>query len=161
MIHFVTSMEVKRRVWMILLLLGGSTSILYGWVFHTVTVEVEKERQISIAVPVPSDFTASPFGQPSFRPSRKKPVSGDDRDSDDVDPFQSPSDDGSNPFEPPSDMPAPPGMKMEKVTEKYTEDLVVPEDVIVEDATVGGVVRLANGKLKRTYSGKMPSLCPT
>ena len=35
------------------------------------------------------------------------------------------------------------------------------EQSIVRDVTVGGVERLPNGHLKRTYSGKPPTLCPT
>jgi hypothetical protein len=35
------------------------------------------------------------------------------------------------------------------------------EPVLIRDVTVGGVVVLASGDLMRTYSGKLPTLCPT
>jgi hypothetical protein len=55
----------------------------------------------------------------------------------------------------------PDAMKMQKMIEKYRVTREEPEWIIVRDAAVGGVERLANGRLKRTYSGKAPSLCPT
>ena len=55
----------------------------------------------------------------------------------------------------------PPGTKLATVMEKYLEVLQEPEWVLVREVTVGGVTRLANGELKRTYSGKPPALCPT
>ena len=55
----------------------------------------------------------------------------------------------------------PPGMRLEKVTEKYVESSDEPEWAIIREVTFGGVVRLANGDLKRTYSGKPPALCPS
>jgi hypothetical protein len=36
-----------------------------------------------------------------------------------------------------------------------------PEWVIVREVTYGGITRLENGQLKRTYSGQPPALCPT
>jgi len=35
------------------------------------------------------------------------------------------------------------------------------EPTIIRDATVGGLVRLDSGAIRRTYSGKPPSACPT
>ena len=52
-------------------------------------------------------------------------------------------------------------MRLEKVTEKYVESSEEPEWAIIREVTFGGVVRLANGVLKRTYSGKPPALCPS
>ena len=52
-------------------------------------------------------------------------------------------------------------MRLEKVTEKYVESSEEPEWAIIREVTIGGVVRLANGHLKRTYSGKPPALCPS
>ena len=148
-------MHVKRTIWLIFLLLVGSGSILYGWLFHTATVKVEKERQISIAVPTLSDLDPSPF---------ERHTAAAPRPSDGADPFHGQSaaeNSEGNPFETPPVLPNPPGMKMEKVTEKYFDDFIAPEYAIIRDVTVGGIVRLANGELKRTYSGKAPSLCPS
>lgn len=35
------------------------------------------------------------------------------------------------------------------------------EPEIVRDITVGGLMRLDSGELKRTYTGEAPSLCPS
>jgi len=35
------------------------------------------------------------------------------------------------------------------------------EFVLIREVTFGGVTRLESGELKRTYSGRPPSLCPT
>ncbi|MHC4459800.1 MAG: hypothetical protein ACYS6W_07450 [Planctomycetota bacterium] len=35
------------------------------------------------------------------------------------------------------------------------------EPTIIRDTTVGGLVRLDSGAIRRTYSGKPPSSCPT
>jgi hypothetical protein len=40
-------------------------------------------------------------------------------------------------------------------------NLDLREPAIIRDATVGGLVRLDSGAIKRTYSGKPPSACPT
>ncbi len=40
-------------------------------------------------------------------------------------------------------------------------DLDLREPAIIRDVTVGGLVRLDSGAIKRTYSGKPPSACPT
>jgi hypothetical protein len=40
-------------------------------------------------------------------------------------------------------------------------DLDLREPAIIRDVTVGGLVRLDSGAIKRTYSGKPPSTCPT
>jgi hypothetical protein len=160
-------MYAKRIVWLILFLVGGSGSILYGWIFHTATVEVEKERQISIATPTLSGLDPSSFERHADvapRPLNENHVSGGGKASDGIDPFRSQPGAGNpedNPFETPSVMSLPPGIKIEQVAEKYLDDFITPEYAIVRDVTVGGIVRLANGQLKRTYSGKTPSLCPS
>ena len=145
-------MHVKRFLAMVFLLLGGAGSLLYGSFCHRVTVEEDKQREISIAVP-----TMSEFGDTSFEP-------GGDTMAGDIDPFHTPSDGGDpseNPFENPPGPPVPFGMRFEKVTEKYVESSEEWEPTIVWEVTIGGVVRMANGPLKRTYSGKPPALCPT
>ncbi len=42
-----------------------------------------------------------------------------------------------------------------------TLSLDLREPAIIRDATVGGLIRLDSGAIKRTYSGKPPSACPT
>jgi hypothetical protein len=55
-------------------------------------------------------------------------------------------------------LPEPP---LEKVTETRVIPKIEPEWVVVREVTFGGVMRLASGELKRTYSGQPPALCPT
>ncbi len=64
-------------------------------------------------------------------------------------------------FGPPGfDQPPPFKPLTEQVTRKIKTVKEEPEYVLVREVTFGGVT-LANGVLKRTYSGKAPSLCPT
>lgn len=148
-------MHVKRFLAMVVLLLGGVGSLLYGSFFHGIMVEEEKEREISIAVP-----TMSEFGDMPFEP-------GGGAMADDINPFDMYSGSGEsseNPFENPPEPSAPPvpfGMRFEKVTETYVESSEEWEPTIVWEVTIGGVMRMANGQLKRTYSGQPPALCPT
>lgn len=39
--------------------------------------------------------------------------------------------------------------------------LMLSEPKIIREVTIGGLIRLPTGMLKRTYSGQSPSLCPT
>ena len=161
---------MNRTVWLIVLLLGGSGALLYGSLFHVVTVAEEKEREISIAIPALSGSGgrfSEHGGHVEAGPTPEEPGAGDDATTDSVDPFRSSPPKGTqqedleNPFESPSVSAGLPGMRFEKVTEKFVEAREEPEWVIVREVTVGGVTRLDNGQLKRTYSGKPPSLCPT
>jgi hypothetical protein len=158
-------MMTRQKLWLIILLLGGCVALTYGSLFHVIAVESEKERQISIAVP-----TLLGFDQPLPDRAEHSPAhrpQNEESPSDDVDPFRTspsadrPPSDSENPFDVPASLPSPAGMKFEKVTEKYFETSEELERGIVRDVTIGGVTRLANGALKRTYSGKAPSLCPT
>lgn len=154
-------MSIIRRLLPIAFLLAGLGSLLYGALFHVVTVEEEKEREISIMVPAPFGPGEAPGERREEAPPSPPPMPPADGD-----PFQTPPpgaarDDGAaNPFENHAPL-LPPGMKLEKVTEKYVESGEDPEWVIIREVTFGGVVRLANGTLKRTYSGKPPALCPS
>ncbi len=43
-----------------------------------------------------------------------------------------------------------------------TKQLKLAEPAVVKDITIGGLVRLDNGQIKRTYAaGQAPALCPT
>ena len=69
-------------------------------------------------------------------------------------PWEGPAEEGLPPF-----MPAEPGFETVTLSELVSRgDL---EKVLVREITFGGITRLANGQLKRTYSGKPPALCPT
>jgi hypothetical protein len=52
---------------------------------------------------------------------------------------------------------------MRKKTVQKTEEVAVylTEPTIIRDVTVGGLALNKSSELKRTYSGKPPSLCPT
>ena len=146
----------KREVCTVVLLLGGSGALCYGWLFHTVQVYQEEEREVSVAVPTPFGPEETPSEQPP--PNDGGPAEG-------VDPFRSPPEEPAKPeaksAEGPSAPQPPPGVTFQKVTEKYWEARYEPEWVVTRDVTVGGLARLADGQLRRTYSGKPPSLCPT
>lgn len=157
-------MRVLRTAILILLFLGGLGSILYGSFCHVLSVEEEKTREITIAVPTLSGVNESLPNQGGGSANMLPlPPRANDPGDGDVDPFHSggPPPDMGNPFETPSMIPSPPGLKYEKVTETYTESRKEPEWAIVREVTVGGVVLLADGRLKRTYTGQPPSLCPT
>jgi hypothetical protein len=151
-------MNWARITAMILLFLGAVGSLLYGAIFHTVAVEEEKEREISIMIPTLSGPGESPLER--GEDARAMPPG-------EVDPFRTPpargaqQENSENPFENHSTPLVPPGMRTEKVTEKYVESSDEPEWAIIREVTIGGVVRLANGALKRTYSGQPPALCPS
>jgi hypothetical protein len=158
-------MRIRRLLSLIVLVLAGIGSILYGALYHTATVEETKQREISIAVPTMSGFEMPPMNPPIPGVDGEQVPGGPPGGfaPDDVNPFQTPGSVGpaENPFINPTAPPAPPGMKFEKVTEDYVESITEPEWKIVHEITFGGVVRLANGHLKRTYTGDPPSLCPT
>jgi hypothetical protein len=161
---------MKRDVWPIILLLTGSGALLYGSFFHVVMVAEEKEREVSIAIPAISGLAERPpenRGQVEAGATEEERGAGDGGTSVDGDPFRSPPVGGNqpgnpeNPFESPSVSPMLPATRFEKVTEKFLAARAEPEWVIVREVTVGGVTRLDSDQLKRTYSGKAPSLCPT
>jgi hypothetical protein len=127
---------------------------------------VEEEREYEVLVPG-SAMPLGPFGPPSG-PTDAQPGPSDN-------PFETPGAGrpadkmaaDENPFEPshqaPSDFQGiiPPGLVSKKITERVLLDEWKPEWVVVRDVTFGGVARLENGQLKRTYSGTPPALCPT
>ena len=55
----------------------------------------------------------------------------------------------------------PPGFTLRTDKHKVLVPYDQSEPTLIRDVTVGGVVLLDSGDLKRTYSGKAPSLCPT
>jgi hypothetical protein len=149
-------MIARRIASPILLLLCGSALLLYGAIFHATPVYEEKEREISIPVPTPFGMNETPVAPPAAAapPEDANPFGGQSGEADR-------QKDGENPFETPPPLPSPPGVTFKKVTETFLEANPESEWAIVSDITVGGVTRLDNGQLKRTYSGKSPSLCPS
>ena len=132
---------VKRVVIPIVLVACGLGSLVYGIARHSATVHAEKETEVSIPVP-------GPFGPGEPFESPPGPF-GSERS-----PFESPPPGQPFPF-------GPPGIVFQKVIEKIPIVQDEPEWVIVREVTFGGITRLANGQLKRTYSGQPPALCPT
>ena len=61
----------------------------------------------------------------------------------------------------PPGVPRPPLPFPTTVIEKILVATDTSEPRLIREVTFGGVVLLASGQLKRTYSGKPPSLCPT
>jgi hypothetical protein len=48
-----------------------------------------------------------------------------------------------------------------KAKEKVIVTADNSEPRLIRDVTVGGLILLASGEIRRTYSGEAPSLCPT
>lgn len=158
----------RRAAAAILLLLAGVGMAVYGAAFHAIPLLVEEERQYEVLVPGPI-MPFGPFGLPST-PAENQPVGGPADN-----PFETPGagrpaeqmSPQENPFEPSLQSPmdsqgmVPPGLVTRKITERVALDEWMPEWVVVREVTFGGVARLENGQLKRTYSGKPPALCPT
>jgi len=135
-----------RGILSLLLLTGGIASFTYGVKYHIREVIEEQEIEISIEIPEmtmdQSQFDDQ-MGEPGFE--GEQGFGGE------------PGFDG-----PPPDMMFP-GLppEMQKVTQVVMIGKEETEMVILRDLTVGGIVLLPSGKLKRTYTGKPPSLCPT
>jgi hypothetical protein len=160
---------MARKLLAVLLLVLGSVSLVYGLFFHNVTFEETKQRSVPVAISMPfgmEEPTPESGGETQVRPE-KSAEPGGGSDSEEVDPFRSPTandkptGDAENPFESSPDSSNVPGVKFEKRMVDEVECHEEAESTIVRDATFDGVALLANGHLKRTYSGAPPSLCPT
>lgn len=134
---------IRRATLPVLLLVCGGALVVYGAAFHTLPVVEEEEIERTITIP-------SPFQDPSMFPGQ------------------------------PSGFPQPPPVPglppiVEKVITTVRETKHDSEPMLIREATRGGVtfaqeeggfgvlgvILLARGELKRTYSGEAPSLCPT
>jgi hypothetical protein len=142
---------IQRAMLPVLLIAAGIGSVVYGAMHHTVPVVEEREEEIDIAPP-------TPFG-PEF-PGEGPQMGGP--------PEFGPPGFGPPGFGPPEFGPpgfGPPGFGPPSQLTKRKVKILVSEDerepAIIREVTIGGVVLLGPGKLKRTYSGKAPSLCPT
>ena len=126
---------LTRAMAPILLLAGGIALLLYGTLGSSAAVVVEREerRTIEVAQPVMPPPPAPPVVFPGLPGMRQPP-------------------------RPP--LPAPPPIRR-TVTIQVRTAVDTREPKLVREITFGGVTRLANGELKRTYSGQAPALCPT
>jgi hypothetical protein len=112
-----------------------------------------------------------PFASPRERDPFAAPAEPPERD-----PFAAPAEPERDPFASPAEAPEPKPFAspppesadhdpfaafFEKRTPTELVSREEPEWVLVFEATIGGVVRLANGDLKRTYIGEPPGVCPT
>ncbi len=135
------------------MLLCGSGTLGYGGLFHTALVCQQQEREISIPVPTLFGLGDKPLEKPVTLPEESS-------STEDVDPFRGPPEEPLPPQARDAEAPPPSSdVTFVKVTEKYWETRQEPEWTITREMTVGGLTRLANGQLRRTYSGKPPSLC--
>ncbi len=160
-----------RLLLLLVLFLTGSYALVYGLFFHRVPFDETKQRDVMVAVPTSGEGGELPpaesSGDAAAAPPEKTPPSESGHPSDDVDPFRSPPAGGGhagnseNPFDGPPGVPNIPGFRFKKIKEDYVVVTLDSEWAIVRDVTVGGVMLLPNGHLKRTYSGKPPALCPT
>lgn len=160
---------MKRLVATIGLLIVGGGLLVYGVGWHGVTVYVEQQREVSILVPsVTGGFGAQTPEMPG-PPAAGGPTgeaSPFEASGGEQNPFES-SATAENPFQPSTsgsepDLGAMPGgLERKTIREKILVAQQEPEWKVVREVTVGGLVLLADGMLKRTYSGRPPSLCPT
>jgi hypothetical protein len=163
--------RLPRLLILLFLFLAGGYALVYGLVYHRVAMDETKQRTVMVAVDTlgdagepPPDGGGDAQGVPPEAPPPQSAPPADD-----VDPFRSPPAGGAsaagsqNPFESPpsSGPPVIPGVRLKKITEDYVDTTFDSEWAIVRDVTVGGLMLLPNGHLKRTYSGKPPALCPT
>ena len=110
----------------------------------------ELEREILVPVPV--------LGLGNEPPVESSTPEG----ADDDDPFRDPSEEpASKVVESPTVPSTLPNVVFRTVTEKYWEAFPESEWAIAREMTIGGSTRLADGQLRRTYSGVPPSMCPT
>lgn len=124
---------IRRTVPPSLLLLGGLAALVYGTAYRSIPVTEEQEVEKTIVIP-------SPFGMPGGNDPMAGPgVEGQMPESD-------------NPF-------------ASEFTQKVKQTIILThqesERQLTREVTFGGVVRLASGELRRTYTGDPPSLCPT
>ncbi len=137
---------IHRAILPGLLIAAGIASVVYGAMYHSVPVVEEREEEIDVAPPPLDNF--GPMEEdpamcgPGFPPMGEPGMGGPP---------------GLGP--PPGFAELPPHLAKEKVTIFVTED--EPEPTLIREVTVGGLALFEAGKLKRTYSGKIPSLCPT
>ena len=133
---------IRRAVLPVLLIAGSVASVIYGARHNTQVVLEEEEREILIGPP-PEAFP--PGLMPGMPPGAQPGMPGM--------PPGFPGPGGfPQPFLPPPQI---------KVIEKILVPTDTSEFTLTRELTFGGVVLLASGELKRTYSGKAPSLCPT
>ena len=106
---------------------------------------------------MPNESAAKDAGENPIAP-QDKPASAA---ADSGNPFESSSSDEQERPGDARDPFAADALAKETVVERYTVAVADPEWRLVREATFGGITRLENGELKRTYSGKPPALCPT
>ena len=134
------------------MLLCGSGALGYGGLFHTALVCRQQERESSIPVPTLFGLGDELLEEPLTLPEEPSSTEG-------VDPFRSPPEKPVPPQAKDAEAPLPSSdVTFMKVTEKYWEARQEPEWTITRKMSVGGLTRLANGQLRRTYSGKPLSL---
>lgn len=127
--------RVVRRAMLPILVLGvGVAALVYGVSARTAHVYEDKEIEIPIPVMMAPGFGGPPGmgGMPDFPGA-------------------------------PSDMPAfgAPVPVIQKIKQTVAIGKDEPEMAIVRDVTIGGLMLLDSGALKRTYRGEAPKLCPT
>jgi hypothetical protein len=122
-----------RTVSPIALFLVGAALVVYGATSHVTRVLVEQETE-------PAE---------SSGPRAEPPSPFDDGPWPPADPFS---------LNPPSE-PAP--SEADTAPQMEIVALFEPEPSLIRDVTVGGLMLLPDGDLKRTYVGAPPAQCPT
>jgi len=122
--------------------------------FETPDAEREEEEESPFETPAPEE-EESPFeAPPAEEPSLMERFAPDGEPGPEGPPFGDPG-----PLFPPDPFGGPPQFVEHTVTERVIHE--ESEPALVREVSISGVVRLANGELKRTYSGKPPDFCKT
>jgi len=120
-----------RRITALCLCALGVAGAFYGYAFHRQAVLIEREVEQS---ETPADAVGAPPDMPDI------PIYDQEGNLVELPPLP-----------PEEEIPAP----AQEVLETFLEH------VLVRDVTVGGIDRIGDGSLKRTYTGKPPQQCPT
>jgi hypothetical protein len=116
-----------------LVFLAGVASLIYGTLYHQLTITAEEEIEVAAVPP------------PMFGPADGPPMDGLP---------------GEPPGFAPLDLIGPPPFAA-NIKQTVIVENQQPERVVVREVSVGGVTLLESGELRRTYTGEPPALCPT
>ncbi len=138
---------LRRAILPVVMLAVGIAALVHGVAKHTAHVFEEQEIEISLAPPPDMGGPPGMDGLPGM------PGMGDLPGMEGMPP-------GLGGLDALSPFGAPP-LELQKVKQKIFVGKDEREMAIVRDVTIGGLVLLESGELRRTYSGEPPSLCPT
>jgi hypothetical protein len=150
--------RIRRSAAAMATIVAGLGAGVYGYRSHAIAVVDQYEEAVKIVVPGPMAGKFAPRTRGSFLPkpgakSRPGPLGRSFPPAGDSEEQGSASRDGGPVV--------PPGFMTKTVLRTVRNTLMLGEPVLARDVTVGGVIRVASGELRRTYHGDVPKLCPS